>query len=224
MKKPENPEILSNNVLKKPENPEILSNNVLKMKNCIIDLHYLPCIAYFETIQSHPKIIIDIGENYQKQTYRNRCKILTSQGEHTLSIPIIHQAIKMPLKEVKIDHQQKWQRTHWRTIVTNYAKSPFFMYYEHYFEKIFQKEYQFLYEWNLELLKTCLKILKISTEIEIADNYIENIDENTKDLRNCILAKNQQPILQKPYLQVFNTDFIANLSILDLIFCQGKLD
>ncbi|TAF98854.1 MAG: hypothetical protein EAZ44_10930, partial [Cytophagia bacterium] len=136
LKNPENPEILSNNVLKKPENPEILSNNVLKMKNCIIDLHYLPCIAYFETIQSHPKIIIDIGENYQKQTYRNRCKILTSQGEHTLSIPIIHQAIKMPLKEVKIDHQQKWQRTHWRTMVTNYAKSPFFMYYEHYFFKI----------------------------------------------------------------------------------------
>ncbi len=196
------------------------------MNNCIIDLHYLPCIAYFETIKPYKKIIFDIGENYQKQTYRNRCKILTAQNELQLNIPIIHQSPKMPLKQVRIDHEQKWQRTHWRTIVTNYAKSPFFMYYEHYFEKIFKNEYEFLYQWNLDLFKICLQILKFQITIEISDTYIEYklIDFETQDLRNTIIAKEIQTIQQKPYLQVFGTDFIPNLSIIDLIFCENKLD
>ncbi|TAE73011.1 MAG: hypothetical protein EAZ85_08295 [Bacteroidetes bacterium] len=194
------------------------------MDNCIIDLHYLPCIAYFEVIKQYKKVIFDIGENYQKQTYRNRCQILTAQKKLNLSIPILHQLPKMPFKDIKIDYQQKWQRTHWRTIVTNYAKSPFFIHYEHYFEKIFENQYEFLYQWNLDLFKICIQILKIPIEIEVSDVYIKNIEAQTKDLRNNIIAKKTQEISQKPYLQVFGNEFVPNLSIIDLIFCENKLD
>ncbi|MBV1887811.1 MAG: WbqC family protein, partial [Urechidicola sp.] len=36
------------------------------------------------------EIIFEVEDNYQKQTYRNRCNIYGSNGKLQLNIPIVH--------------------------------------------------------------------------------------------------------------------------------------
>ena len=53
------------------------------------------CVQYPEAI------VLEIHDNYQKQTFRNRCYIATNQGSLLLSIPIQHsQGVRQRTKEV----------------------------------------------------------------------------------------------------------------------------
>lgn len=54
----------------------------------IIEVHCFPSICYFKTIKSYQQIILEAEESFQKQTYRSRFDILTSQGVQTVSIPL----------------------------------------------------------------------------------------------------------------------------------------
>ena len=44
-------------------------------------------------------------ENYQKQSYRNRCRIYAADGVQNLNFPIVHSggSINIPIREVLVD-------------------------------------------------------------------------------------------------------------------------
>lgn len=193
----------------------------------ILDLQYLPntnyfiCLLYFDTIH------IDIHEYYEKQSYRNRCEILTTHGKMGLSIPIIKPPGKQIMKNIEIDHSQKWMRHHWRSICAAYGKAPFFEYYADYFKPFFESPMTHLAQFNLELLTLCLKLIGISKQISVSNNYIEKPQGNTDllDLRAKIhpkkALKEKRLFDTLTYQQVFGKSFVADLSILDIIFCEG---
>ncbi len=54
----------------------------------LIELHYLPCIQYFTHLLEYEKVVLEADEHYPKQTYRNRCRVLTAQKVMTLSVPV----------------------------------------------------------------------------------------------------------------------------------------
>ncbi|MGB5355697.1 MAG: WbqC family protein, partial [Eudoraea sp.] len=83
----------------------------------LIHPSYLPNIASFAAI-SQKKILWEVHDNYQKQTYRNRSYICTDQGRFMLSIPIIHKGKEQGrqlYKDVELENTSRWQRQHWRT-------------------------------------------------------------------------------------------------------------
>ncbi len=84
----------------------------------LIDLHYLPCVAYFTRVLRYDNVALVIHEKYQKQSYSNRCYILGSQKVDRLTVPVIGGKKQVPYSSIKIDYQQKWGQTHWRTICT----------------------------------------------------------------------------------------------------------
>jgi hypothetical protein len=195
-------------------------------KEAILDLQYLPNLSYIACLLYFDVIHIDLYEHYEKQSYRNRCEILTTHGKMSLTIPVVKSQGKQIMKEVEIDHQQKWLRHHWRSIYSAYGKAPFFEFYVIYFEPFFQKEYTHLAEFNLELLTLCLKLLGLSKQIVLSTNYINKpSNERFWDLRSEIHPKRlieEKRLFGIPaYQQVFGKRFVANLSILDLIFCEG---
>ncbi len=192
----------------------------------ILALHYLPNLDYFASILYFDEILIDVYEHYEKQSYRNRTEILNAQGKISLTVPVIKSRTKQTMKEVQIDHAQKWARRHWRSICTAYGKAPFFEYYANYFESFFNQIFDSLAKLNWQILTLCLDILDISKQITLSEHYIQ---ENTKnqqlDLRAYLHpkhnAQNQRLFGTPSYIQVFGKPFVANLSILDLIFCEG---
>jgi hypothetical protein len=96
-----------------------------------IKTSYAPNIEYISAIAHAERFCIDVEEPYVRQTFRNHCEILTSQGVQKLSIPIEKKSTQSKMiKDVKIDYSENWQRQHWRSLQASYNNSPYFLYYQ----------------------------------------------------------------------------------------------
>ncbi len=190
----------------------------------VCELHYLPSIKYFSEIIKADKIIIEANENYQKQSYRNRCYILSANGTLGLTVPVVNNENKL-IRDIKIDYSQRWQQIHLRTLSAAYGKSAFFEFYFHAFEKIILSKHAFLFDLNLALLTKCLAILKTEKQIILSESYHKEYSGDIFDNRNRITVENSKPveneIYAKKYFQLFGNVFVSNLSIIDLIFNEG---
>ncbi len=193
--------------------------------NLLIDLHYLPSLEYFCVLQQFNHIELERCENYVKQSYRNRCYLKTSQGIEMLIVPLTAKHGKTLIKEVRIDYSQKWQNNHWRTIETAYRKAPYFEYYSDDLKSILYHHHNFLFDLNLELLSFCLKCLRLAPSLSVSVSYKKIPPSHVFDLRSQINPK--KPSLDRnfyksvPYYQVFGSGFAENLSLIDLLFCEG---
>lgn len=195
------------------------------MNTVLIESHYLPSIPYFTAILSAQKIILESKEHFIKQTYRNRCEILTANGTEKLIVPLTSKHGKVCIKDVRIDYSQKWLLGHWRAIQSAYGKAPFFEFYGDALHSILFSKKEFLFDLNLELLTICLKWLKLSPEISESMSYVNTPAEGILDLRNVISAKKRDLLPSQlnsdPYTQVFGNMFVKNMSLIDLLFCEG---
>ncbi|AMC12083.1 hypothetical protein Lupro_12795 [Lutibacter profundi] len=183
--------------------------------------YFSPIIQYV-TIAKSKKIIFEIEDNFQKQTYRNRCYIYTANGKHSLNIPIQHsRGIKQKTKDIKIDYKDDWQKLHLKTLKTAYSSSPFFEFYIDDLRPIFEKRIPFLLDLNLK----CHEFIMDALQLEIPTSKTTEFLKETEylDIRYLAIAKPEKIVNLKNYYQVFNTNhgFISNLSILDLLFMEG---
>lgn len=195
------------------------------MHSVLIDLHYLPSIEYFCALKSFDEVVIEKHEHFVKQSYRNRCYINTSHGVEMLSVPLTEKHGKVPMKDIRIDYTKKWQNNQWRTIESAYRSAPYF---EHYAEEIrsaIYRDYRFLFDLNLHLLSFCLQSLRWSVAPSESVSYEWPVGNGCTDLRSSINAKKPHFERQyyKPvsYYQVFGNQFVENLSLIDLLFCEG---
>jgi hypothetical protein len=197
----------------------------LNQKSVLIDLHYLPSLEYFCALLPFEKIILEKHEHFVKQSFRNRCYILTSQGKQILTVPLTEKHGKIPISNVKIDLASRWQVTHWRTIVSAYANTPYFEHYSDELEKIIFSNTGYLYELNFNLLSFCLQSVGMKITITESVAYEKDNDLSISDLRSVITAKNDystRPFYRPvPYLQAFGNTFAENLSVIDLLFSEG---
>jgi hypothetical protein len=168
-------------------------------------------------------------------SFRNRCRIAGAEGVVDLSIPIAGgRDQKMPMKEVRIAAGRSWQAQHWKTIVSCYSRSPWFEYYRDDLQKLFGEPAEFLLDWDLRCLEWSLRVLGMDRPIFLTDAYKKVYDREDgadwrgklgpKDLEKRGMADADQQEGVSRYRQVFEEriEFIPNLSILDLLFCEGK--
>ena len=179
---------------------------------------YFPSINYLKALFGCEQPLIEIHENYLKQTIRNRSEILTSNGILTLSIPVLHNSSgKQLTKDVRIDYSKNWQIDHWRAIQSAYAAAPYF---EDYFEEIkslINYRSSFLLEKNEQIIGFIESILEIKSNYA----YTSKFENKIVSQKNLFLEHDETDV--KPYQQVFGYDklFVPNMSILDLIFNEG---
>ncbi len=198
----------------------------LDTQSVLIDLHYLPCLEFFNVILKFDEIILESNEHFAKQSYRTRCYLQGANKIEMLTIPVIEGNKKTIIKDVKIDYSQTWERNHWRTIIAAYGKSPFFEFFSDYFQAIYQKKPAFLWDLNIEFLTLCLKLLKQTKTICHTDNYDKVVNLSVFDARSLINAKksfeSNNFYMPVTYQQNFGNEFVPNLSIIDLLFCRGN--
>lgn len=188
----------------------------------LLSTAYFPPHEYFSLIKGADAVIIENEENYIKQTYRNRCRILTSNGILTLSVPVMKRDLrKVKVKDIVIDYSKRWQQIHLRAMISSYGKSPFLQFYIEELEKLLMKNHKYLLDLNNEILDKCFEILEIDKCISHTYSF-EPVKRKANDYRYRISPKVNSDYISRPYIQVFSTDkFIAGLSILDLIFNLG---
>lgn len=189
----------------------------------LIELHHAPLLFYFDLIKQYPNLLLEVHEEFPKQTLRNRTYILTSNKVQMLTVPVIKEK-KGASKDAKIDYSQTWLRDHTRAITSAYKHAPYFDYCFPYYEEIYNKRYPFLLDLNLEILQLSLRILKLRVNVGFTEFYLrENTNDTIEDARN--LHQNEGPesttTSSHQYTQMFGNKFITNLSIFDFIFNNG---
>lgn len=193
------------------------------METVLLSSAYLPPVSFFTAINSGGDVLIEQYDNYCKQTYRNRCRIATSAGIQTLTIPVVKSTSpKQLMKDVRISDHGEWRHQHWNALESAYMNSPFFMYYQDDFRPFYEKKYEFLIDFNTELTLLILKLAGIDKPVRLTESYIRNTDD-IPDLRYLIEPGKNEPQTPKEYWQVFKQKygFIGNLSAVDLLFNMG---
>jgi len=188
----------------------------------LLSTAYLPPCEYFSLISQSGSVLIEREENYIKQTWRNRCRILTSAGVQIISVPVMKGNLpKATAKDVEIDYSKRWKQVHLRALISSYGRSPYFQFYFDTIEKTIECNHKYLIDLNQELLEICLEILGISKPVTFTSSF-EPAAGKPNDFRYSLTPKRTSGYIQKPYLQVFsNNPFTPALSILDLIFNMG---
>lgn len=192
---------------------------------CILPLSYLPPIAFYQLMLKHKKVVFDIHENFHKQFYFNRCVIYGANGALKLSVPIKKNHGRTALKDVTIFYEQNWRTIHWRSMEAAYRRSPFFEYYEEDFRNIYLREAtEKLMDWNLKFFVLVNKLLDVQMDVSFTESYHKKY-EDASDYRSLNIPSMKGSIELQPikYQQVFQEKygFIPNLSIVDLLFCEG---
>ncbi|TGE30008.1 hypothetical protein E5K02_10470 [Hymenobacter metallicola] len=195
----------------------------------LFESQYNPPAQFFAELAGADTLWLEQHDNYRKQTYRNRCLILTAQGVKPLTVPVIdgNRSEKVKTSAIEIDYRQNWVHQHWRSLQTAYGGTPYFEYYADYLHDIYVQKPSLLFELNLAFLQFYLRCLRLRIPVEFTTEYYSHYSAPlVLDRRDCLTPKAQavtEPDRKsvQPYTQTFGKDFVPGLSILDLLFMQG---
>ncbi|MCQ2143513.1 MAG: WbqC family protein [Bacteroidales bacterium] len=205
----------------------------------ILSTAYCPPISYIAAMARELTLsadgvipsnaVIEACENYQKQSWRNRTRILSAGGPMDLSFPIVHVGgthNNIPIREVLIDYTTDWVTLHERAIASAYFSSPYFEYYKDEFFAILDSRPATLFGLNTALLDFFLEKTGVPCKISFTEDYVR--ETGLEDLRETIHPKRPDTVLRdlgldRPYWQVFGDryGFTPGLSVMDLLFNEG---
>ena len=181
------------------------------------------------SLELSPSVVyMEACENFQKQSYRNRCRFYGAEGIQTLSFPIVHEGgtHKIPVNEIRIDYKTPWVQQHERAIVSASGMSAYFDYYKDELFAILESGHERLFDLNLALIRFFVEKVGLKVDIRLTEDYER--EPEMMDLREAIHPKRPNSILadlglEKPYFQVFapKYGFMSDLSIMDLVFNEG---
>jgi len=206
---------------------------------------YLPYIGFFDRISKADVFVILDSVQYQKNGFINRNRIKTAQGWQWLTIPVKRREALKNINEIEIDNQTDWKSKHWKALLYNYNKTPYFKKYADFFEKTYNQNWDLLVDLDIYLIENIMNMLRIKKQIKIsshlkvqgkaddllvdickelgADTYLSgpggkeymNLDKFKKQNINVVFQEFTHPV----YVQQFpKKGFIPNLSIIDLLF------
>lgn len=193
------------------------------MASLFIPTYFSPIVQYAE-IYKTDTVVLEVEDNYQKQTYRNRCYIYGANGKLSLNIPVKHpeQKTRLKTKDILVENDFPWQSKHFKSLQSAYRSSPFFEFLEDDLAVLFNKKYKYLLDINIDTYMFVYETLELDNNTEKTTFY--QVNPKQKDYRNLALDKKGVRVKQKKYVQVFDDKygFIPNLSILDLLFMEGS--
>jgi len=208
---------------------------------------YLPWLGFFKKMMNAELFVFLDDVQFRKKGWQNRNRIRINDGTALLSIPV-HTHSYPKINEVTIDNEKNWSIRHKKSILYNYARAPYFDEIKDFIESIFEKKFQYLVDLNTEIIKFIMNELEIkskivfSSELEIskkgsdrvldickavgADHYITGTFWAESNLRVEEFKKSNIDIefqkFQHPIYKQIHGEFIPEMSIIDLLFNEGR--
>jgi hypothetical protein len=141
--------------------------------------NYIPWKGYFDLIRKADIFVLYDTVQYTKNDWRNRNRILTSQGVSWLTVPVRHLHLDQLINEIQIA-DQRWQTKHWRTLEQHYRRAPYFERYADDLSPLYHQEWHSLSALNESLLRTLCQLMQIGTRIVRAEDYHLTGDRNER--------------------------------------------
>jgi len=193
--------------------------------NTLIHPTYFPSISHYVAMAQSERIVFEMEDNFQKQTNRNRTYIYSPNGVQLLNIPVKHsKQMHQKTKDIQIETDFDWQKQHFKSLEAAYRSSPFFEYFEDEILPIFEKKHTYLLDLNFETMHIVSKFLRMKFEYDTTTEYFHDVDSKKfLDLRSLTNGKKDRSQFET-YTQVFDDKhgFLNNLSVLDLLFNEGR--
>ena len=196
--------------------------------NALLSTTYFGPVQWYQKLYRSDEVQIERWESFQKQTYRNRCLIATTQGVQALTVPVEH-TDRLLIKDLRISDHGNWRHLHWNALQSAYGESPFFEYYQDDIRPFFEQRWDYLLDFNEAIRVKMCELLDIQPKVRFTEEftvYSLQFINKEKDFRSAITPKHPQPdpdFQPKSYYQVYQQKhgFQPNLSILDLLFNMG---
>ena len=214
----------------------------------LLGIAYFPPVSFFALIAegmaippvpepAEGPVYIEACENYQKQSWRNRCRYYAADGPQYLNFPVVHEGThELPISAVRVDYSTPWVLKTERAITSAYESSAYFDYYKDELFAILDSKPETLFDLDMQIIRFFLRKTGITADIRFTEEYIPVSHAPGqilsgpygKDYREVLHPKRPDTVLkelglEKPYFQVFarKYGFIPNLSIMDLLFNEG---
>lgn len=217
------------------------------MKAAIHQPQYLPYLGFFHKV-AHCDVFVALDSvQFQERGVQHRNKIKTKDGWQWLTVPVIQNRGQL-IQQVRLDGSQPWGTRHWKAIVSNYSRAPFFKMYEQELAQLLVCEYASLVKADMCLMEWILRQLEIDVPIVYASTM--NVPgAQTELLLNLTRAVGATTYLSGPggkrymdldlfaragievefqefqsptYEQVFpQAGFVSDLSVIDALLCCG---
>lgn len=203
----------------------------------VLSIAYFPPVSYFSLLL-RGEILLEAHENYQKQSWRNRCNILTANGVEALQVPVVHTggSFRHPIREIRVDYSRDWLTRQKRAIDSAYMSSAYFEHFRDSLYAVLDLRPDTLWELDLSVIDFFLKAFGSPAAgcrnaegripVGFTDTFsVSGIDIHPKheDAVWNALSLDENNKMGKPYFQVFSPKygFVPNLSIMDYLFNEG---
>jgi hypothetical protein len=183
-------------------------------------------VQWYQKLYRYDEVFIENNDSYQKQTYRNRCLIATTNGVQALTVPVTIEHAG-DTETIRISDHGNWRHQHWQALCSAYGDSPFFQYYEDDLRPFFTEKWEFLRDFNETIRQQMCILLDIQPKVLLTPHYQKGDDlTDCDDYREVIRPKHPLPdpnFSPQRYYQVYERKhgFLPNMSILDLLCNMG---
>ncbi|MCB0758016.1 MAG: WbqC family protein [Flavobacteriales bacterium] len=217
------------------------------MATPLLSAFYFGTVDHYRLIAQHDRVLIDIGEHFERQSFRTRTSIAGPNGKQDLVVQIARKSgEKMPMREVGLSYTETWQQQHLHAIRSAYGKTPWFIHYIDDIEAVLTKKHERLVDLDLATMRLGLKWLGLVTELVVEESYVVGAPKavvaqldggmdveppppppiELLDLRQTLHPKKPLPAAVtpvSPYPQVFayRLGYVPGLSVIDLVMNTG---
>jgi hypothetical protein len=215
------------------------------MKLVVLQPSYLPWLGAMDQYAWSDTFVIYDDVQFEKNGYRNRNRILTSQGPQWLTVPV--KVRNFPdINAVEIDRTTNWPKKHLESIRQAYAKTPYFDWLFPALRDYISRDFQMLVDLNVEGLRLIGDMLGLpwrgvlSSTLDIPGRRTERLiaickrfnatDYLTGDSASSYLIVPEFDQIgvrvhwhgyKHPTYAQGKNEFVSNMSVIDLMFWMG---
>ena len=129
-------------------------------------------MQWYQKLHRAEHVWMEQWESFQKQTYRNRCLIATTQGILALTVPVDRPSTVNYIKDIRVSDHGNWRHLHWNALQSAYGESPFFDYYQDDIRPFFEQRWDFLLDFNEAIRVKMCELIDIQPKVSLTEEFM----------------------------------------------------